>query len=93
MTRKKRIEITLETEQVMVIHIPKGFVRAWCEGGAAEVGMVTAEQAAAVSGISLRAICRAVEADALHFIETADRVLFICPNSLNALAVNIHQWL
>ena len=91
MSRKKRTEIIIETDQVMVIHMPRGFVRAWCEGCAEEVSMVTADQAAAVAGISLRALCRLIEADALHFIERADRVLFICPNSLNALTGNHHQ--
>ena len=85
MGRKKRTEITMETDQVTVIYRPRDFVRAWCEGCAEEVGMVTAEQAAAISGIGPRAIYQAVEADALHFVETADRVLFICPKSLNAL--------
>ena len=90
MVRTKKIMTTLETDQVTVIHLPRGLVRAWCEGCAEEVSMVTAEQAAAIAGTSLRAICRCVEADALHFIEIADRVLFICPNALNALTANNH---
>jgi hypothetical protein len=85
MGTKRRTEITVETNQVTVIYRPKRFVRAWCEGCDAEVSMVTAEQAALIAGISLRAICRSVEAGALHFVEIADRVLFICPNSLKAL--------
>jgi hypothetical protein len=90
MASKKRTEITMETDQVMVVYMPRGFVRAWCEGCAAEVTMLTAEQAAAIAGISLRAICRSVEAGSLHFRETADRGLFICPNSLKALTAPNH---
>jgi hypothetical protein len=85
MVRKKRTEITVETEQVTVIHRPRSFARAWCVHCRKEVNMVTAEQAAAVAGASLRSICRFVEVDDLHFMEKADRVLFICLDSLTAL--------
>jgi hypothetical protein len=44
--------------------------------------MVTAGEAAAIAGVSLRAICRRVDLGELHFKETGDGLLFICLNSL-----------
>jgi len=44
--------------------------------------MATPEEAAILTGFSLRAICRQVEAGGLHFRETANGQLFICLNSL-----------
>jgi hypothetical protein len=55
---------------------------AWCPQCAAQVRMVTLEEAMPLTGRSLRAICREVEAGHLHFSETADGQLFICLNSL-----------
>ena len=48
------------------------------------VRMVTADQAAIVTGTSLRAVLRQVEAAQLHFTETAEGRLFICLTSLMA---------
>lgn len=44
--------------------------------------MVTAERAAALSGLSTRAIYRKIESRQIHFIETADGRLWVCGNSL-----------
>ena len=44
--------------------------------------MVTAEQAALVSGMSLRDLIRKIDAGDLHYLETADGLLSICLNSL-----------
>ncbi len=44
--------------------------------------MLTPEEAARLTGLSQRAICRGVEAGAVHFLETADGCLFVCPASL-----------
>jgi hypothetical protein len=45
--------------------------------------MVTPEEAALLTGASLRAVCRQVEAGQLHFRETAHGQLFICLDSLS----------
>ena len=44
--------------------------------------MVTADEAAELSGVSPRTIYRRVEAGSLHFAETNEGYLLICTNSL-----------
>jgi hypothetical protein len=83
---KRRTEITVETEQVLILRRARRATRAWCPKCRAEVGMVAPEDAATLGGLSLRAVCRRVEAGELHFRETADGRLFICLNSLGAQA-------
>ncbi len=54
----------------------------WCEACAAQVRMVTAEEAAMIAEVSARAIYRRVEAGRIHFTETPEGLLLICFNSL-----------
>jgi excisionase family DNA binding protein len=44
--------------------------------------MIHPEEAAARTGVSLRAIYRLVEAHKLHFIETPEGLVLICPSSV-----------
>ena len=82
--RKRKTKITVESHQVTVIRHSQASVRAWCAVCGEPVRMVTADQAAIVTGTSLRAVLRQVEADQLHFTETTEGRLFICLNSLMA---------
>ena len=85
MKRKRRTEITVETETIVCLRRrSRTALTAWCPQCATEVKQVTPEEAAMYSGLSLRTIYRKVEADRLHFSETAEGRLFICLNSLNA---------
>jgi len=81
MKRKRRTEITVETEQVLIIRRTGQPMTAWCQQCGAEVVMITPEEAARGAGASLRAIRRLVEAGQLHFRESANGRLFICLNS------------
>lgn len=78
----KRSRITIETRQLLAIRSPKGLVHAWCPACGEQVQMIRADHAAALAGVSLRVICRWVDAGTLHFNEQADGLLFICFNSL-----------
>jgi hypothetical protein len=77
----KKREITIETHKVFVVH-QRGSFAAWCVACAETVEMVKPEAAAAFLQISLRRVFRRIEAERLHFTETADGSLFICRNSL-----------
>jgi hypothetical protein len=80
--RRKRTEISFEVEQVLVIRRRHPTAPAWCAECGALVEMLRPEEAAVLTGRSVRQICRQVEAGALHFIESADGALLICANSL-----------
>ena len=81
MMRKRRTEITIETERVVVVR-RRLTVGAWCRSCDRQVAMVTVDEAARMAGVSSRTIYRWVEADQLHFNETAEGQLLICTDSL-----------
>src|SRR5262245_17685863 len=81
MRTKRIIEITIETRQVTIIRRHPA-VCAWCAACAEAVQMVTAEQAAVVLGLSVRAIYRQVEQGRFHFTETPEGWLRLCLNSV-----------
>ena len=78
---KKRIEVTIETDRLLIASNRK-IPTIWCEGCAEPVIMISVEEAAAVADQSSRAIYGLVEAGKLHFIETPAGRLFICLNSI-----------
>jgi len=51
--------------------------------------MVTPEEAACFSGVSVREIYRRVEGGRVHFIETSEGQLYICTNSLPLPVVEV----
>jgi len=81
-TPSKRKEITVETERILVIRRRYRAIEVWCDECLEAVVMIRPDQAAAVSGRSLRAIFGDIERAELHFLEQADGMLLICLNSL-----------
>jgi excisionase family DNA binding protein len=80
---KKRTVISVETDRLIVVGKRKSNPLIWCAGCASRVRMITVDEAAAITRTSSRTIFQWVEADRLHFTETPDGRLFICPNSLS----------
>jgi hypothetical protein len=79
---RRRTEITIETEEVIVIRQRRRLFRAYCAGCAQQVIMVTVDQAAAAADKSSRLIYRMAEAGSIHFLETPEGFLLICLQSL-----------
>ena len=79
---KKRTEITIETERVIVIRRRRLPVHAWCQPCGGQVVMVTVDEAARAACVSARTVYRWVEDEKLHFIETAEGGLLICQASI-----------
>ena len=80
--RRRRTEITIETERVLVFSRPSRLV-AWCDGCGAQAEMVTADEAALIAGVSSRTVYRWVEAGRLHFAEPERGALLVCLKSLS----------
>jgi O-succinylbenzoate synthase len=80
---KRRTEITIETERVVVLD---GVVREddvqWCEKCGAESRMIAPDAAATLLRVSTQAILRWAEAAGLHFVESADGPPLLCLDSL-----------
>ena len=81
--KRKRTEITVEIERALIISKPSAAVCAWCPQCNQQVGMIWPEAAAALAGTSVREIFRQIEAGCLHFRETPEGQMQICPNSLS----------
>ena len=82
MRRKKRTVTTVEAHQFFVIRRPENAAPALCSQCPAGQGvMVAPDEAAALAGVSPRAVYRLVESGAIHFAETPDGVLLVCLDS------------
>jgi hypothetical protein len=79
---KKRTEITIETDRIVVIRERRLQARSWCYSCARSVLMVTVDEAATLARVSSRTIYNWVETDKLHFTETSDLRLLICLDSI-----------
>jgi hypothetical protein len=80
---KKRTEITIETERVVVLGgVGREVVAQWCEKCGTESRLIAPDAAAALLGIATQAILRWAEAAGLHFAAGADGSQLLCLNSL-----------
>jgi len=77
-------EITVETERLLIIRRRYQAVEEWCDGCGELALMIRPDQAAAVTGRTLRTIFTDIENSRLHFRESPDGLVLICINSLLA---------
>ena len=79
---KRRREITLETEKIVI----RGDVLEfnWCDGCEASGPKVTAEHAAILIGAEIEDLHRRAEYGQVHSTRTSGGVLMICLKSLSA---------
>ena len=82
MKTRKRTEITIETDRIVVLSRRKVSIVSWCRECNQRVKMVTVDEAASIAGVTSRTMYRWADAEKLHFTETADGVLMICRASL-----------
>ncbi len=81
MKKKRRIEITVETRS-LVFRQSNARMLFFCSQCAATVQMLAPDEAAVLAQTSSRTIYRWVEMQRVHFLETKENRLLICPNSL-----------
>jgi len=75
-------EITVETERLLIIRRRYQALEEWCDGCGELALMIRPDQAAAVTGHTLRAIFMDIENGRLHFRESSDGLVLVCLNSL-----------
>ena len=75
-------EITVETERLLIIRRRYQAVEEWCDGCGKLALMIRPDQAAAVTGLTLRNLFSQIDAGRLHFRELPDGLLLICLTSL-----------
>jgi len=86
-TRRSRrsAEITVETEETLVVRSRRGPVQLACPACRQEVSMIRPEEAARIAGVNTRTIYRWVEEGKIHFSEALGASLLICPVSLRSV--------
>lgn len=82
--RRRRLEITVEREQVAVSTHAGGRVAGQCPQCGADVEMTSPEVAAKIFDVSARTIYRLIESGQVHFVEAPDRELQVCLRSVRA---------
>src|SRR5258705_10670677 len=85
---KRKIRLTVETHQLLVISRTKGSIQGWCSECAGDVPLVKPEEAAVLDGVSPRTIYRRVEAGLVHFAESPEGWLLICLGALLDVSQN-----
>ena len=83
MIRKKRTEITIETDRLVIISSSTS-LNEYCPACGREAAMLTIDEAAALADTSPAAIHLCVEAKRLHTVEPDQGTILICFNSLDA---------
>jgi len=79
---RRKVQVTIETRQLLVVSRAQGSIQGWCSECANDVPLIRPEEAAVLAGISSRTIYRRVEAGLVHFAESPEGWLLICLNSL-----------
>lgn len=84
-------EITVETERLLVIRRRYRAVEEWCDGCGKIAVMIRPDQAAAVSGRTLRSLFQDLETGRLHFRESPDGLVLVCLNTLLATSADLNN--
>ena len=79
---RRKIQLTVETHQLLVIKRAKNLTQTWCGECAGHVPLIRPEEAAVLAGVSSRTIYRRVEAGLVHFAESPEGWLLVCLGSL-----------
>ena len=86
-------EVTIETEENIVScsSQEQRSSLTWCSECRRQVAMVSAEQAAQIMGVRPRVLYSWVESRKVHFSETREGLLLVCPNSLTGLKADMDR--
>jgi len=79
---KRTTKITIETERSWVIRRVNVDRRALCKVCNEMVYLITMDDASLMAQFDALTINKLLEAEAIHFIETGDKLLLVCLNSI-----------
>jgi hypothetical protein len=80
--RIRRIEVTVETDEIAIIRGLQDKVLSLCPECAEAIVMITPDQAAVMACTKTREIYRRVEEGSVHVVETPEGFLLVCPRSV-----------
>jgi hypothetical protein len=85
----KRTEILIEFEELIMVNHGGGAIQSLCTDCHSDTWFVSPAQASLLTKVTVRTINRWVESGAVHFVETANGLLLVCVESVNANAKHI----
>jgi len=80
MKRTRRTRTTVEQREVVIIRNLRK--QGFCAGCSEQTALISVEEGVRISGLSSRAVYRLIEAGRIHFAETAEGSVLICPATL-----------
>jgi hypothetical protein len=80
---KRRTQITIETHSITIIRTNGKSPTTFCDCCQTNVAVFAPEQIAAFLRLTLTEVCRRIETNELHLIDTQRRIALICGGSLN----------
>ena len=82
MNRRRKTRTTVEAHEIFILKMPRQGLQLRCASCAEPVTMLSLDEAVRLTGASSRAIHRWIEAGAIHFAESSEGRVFLCPASL-----------
>jgi hypothetical protein len=79
---KRKVQVTIETRQLLIVRKMNGVSQGWCSECAGHVPLIRPEEAAVLAGVSPQMIDAWMDAGLVHFIESPEEPLLICLSSL-----------
>jgi hypothetical protein len=79
---RRKVQVTIETRQLLVVRKMNGISQGWCSECAGHVPLMIPEEAAVLAGISPQMIHKWIDAGRVHFAESPQESLLICLSSL-----------
>jgi hypothetical protein len=83
MRRIRKRRTTVETQEVITLHTSRTGMELRCPECSRVVRMLAPEEAAALSGVSLRTLFRRIESGDLHFAQSAEGQVYVCERSIS----------
>jgi len=80
--RRKRTEITVETEETVILRSPGNVTKGWCPECAANVSLTTLESATAIVNVRADQVRQGIASGHVHSTETPDGRWLVCLSSL-----------
>jgi len=80
--KKTKTEITIRTDEVVILRTNRRESLISCQQCQGETFMITPEEAKALANTSLREIYRWVETGQIHYTESPDGSVLLCPDSI-----------
>jgi Domain of unknown function (DUF4124) len=82
LVKKTKTEITIRTDEVVILRTNRRESRISCQQCQGKTLMIKAEEAMALAHTTAREIYRWVETGQIHYTESPDGSLLLCPDSI-----------